>query len=144
MIEAQLDEKLKLQNFRPIEREGDEILVDLFSRMVGALNDSGLLIYLSGISKSNPGSTVRITLQQGENEVLASLESETASIEDASKLASGLNGLLVAGGLVRAGKDEATLMKNTVATTNGKKVKDWHSRQSPMTATLKPTDWLTD
>ncbi|HEU4710708.1 MAG TPA: hypothetical protein VFS76_04045 [Pyrinomonadaceae bacterium] len=121
-IEAQLDENLKLQNFRFLNQEGDPILTDLFARMVTALNDSGLLVYLSGIRKANPGSTVKITLQQGENEVLATLESEATSPEDASQLAKGLNGLLVAGGLVRAGKDEAKLMKNTVATANGRKV----------------------
>lgn len=121
-IEATLDENLKLQNFHFLHQEGDPILTDLFTRMVAALNDSGLLVYLSGIRKANPGSTVKITLQQGENEVLATLESEATSPEDASQLAKGLNGLLVAGGLVRAGKDEAKLMKNTVATANGRKV----------------------
>ena len=37
-------------------------------------------------------------------------------------MAAGLNGMLAAGGFLRAGKDEAKLMKNTTAKAEGKKV----------------------
>jgi hypothetical protein len=90
--------------------------------MVTALNDSGLLIFLRPISQDNPGATVRITVKQGEKEVLASVESETSSTASAEQLAKTFNGLLVAGAWSRAGKDEAELMKNSVATPDGKKV----------------------
>ncbi len=122
VIEAQLDEKGKL--VKPIfkKQEGDANLVDLFSRMVSALNDSGFLTYLSPISQDNPGSTVRITVKQGESEVLASVESETTSPERAKALASVLNNLLYFGAGSRAGKDEEVIMKNTNATPDGKKV----------------------
>jgi hypothetical protein len=122
VIEAELDEKGKLQNPRFIKKDGDENLVDLFGRMVAALNDSGFLTYLSPISKDNPGSTVRITVKQGESEVLASVESETTSPERAKSLASVLNNLLFFGAGSRAGKDEEVIMKNTNATQDGKKV----------------------
>ena len=62
--------------------------------MVGALNDSGFLIYLQPISKDNPGATVMITIKQGENEVLASVESEASSPQRAESLAKAFNNLL--------------------------------------------------
>jgi hypothetical protein len=122
MIEAELDANGKLKNPRFTKKEGDENLVDLFGRMIAALNDSGFLIYLSPISKDNPGSTVRITVKQGESEVLASVESETTSLERARSLASVLNNLLYFGAGSRVGKDEEVIMKNTSATPDGKKV----------------------
>src|ERR1051325_510343 len=76
VIEAELNDQAKLVNARFKKKEGDAILQDLFSRMVTALNDSGLLIFLRPISDDNPGVTVKITIKQGEKEVLASVESE--------------------------------------------------------------------
>jgi hypothetical protein len=122
VITAQLDENAKLQNPTIVEKEGDENVVNLFRDLIAALNDSGFLTYLSPISKDNPGSTVRITVQQGENEVVASVESETTSPERAKSLASVLNNLLYFGAGSRAGKDEEVIMKNTNATPDGKKV----------------------
>ena len=122
IIEAELDEKGKLKNPRFTKKEGDENLVDLFGRMVAALNDSGFLTYLQPISKDNPTATVKITVKQGEQEVLASVESEASSPERAKSLATALNNLLYFGAGSRAGKDEEVLMKNTNATPDGKKV----------------------
>src|SRR5688572_33106292 len=122
VIEAQLDDKGKL--VKPVfkKKDGDENLVELFGRMVSALNDSGFLTYLSPISKDNPNSTVTIMIKQGEKEVLASVESETTSPERAKALAGVLNNLLYFGAGSRAGKDEEVIMKNTNATPDGKKV----------------------
>ncbi|HEX6045213.1 MAG TPA: hypothetical protein VFZ22_12045 [Pyrinomonadaceae bacterium] len=122
VIEATWDEKGRLQNPHPVEQTGDENLNSLFKRMIAALNDSGLLIYLSPISKENVGSMVRITVNQGEAEVLASFEMETKSPDKASIGAKGLNGALVSGAILRAGKDEAVIIKNTTASADGKRV----------------------
>jgi hypothetical protein len=122
VIEAEMDEKGKLKNPRFTKKAGDEHLVDLFGRMVAALNDSGFLTYLQPISKDNPGATVKITVKQGESEVLASVESETSSPDRARSLAKVLNTMLVFGAGSRAGKDEEVLMRNTNATPDGKKV----------------------
>jgi hypothetical protein len=122
VIEAKLDENGKLKNPQFKQKTGDANLVELFGKMVAALNDSGLLIYLQAISQDNPGATVKFTIRQGEQEVLASIESEASSANSAAKLAGGLNGSLVLGALARSGKDEAELMKNTKATPDGKKV----------------------
>ena len=122
VIEAELDEKGKLTNPRFTKKAGDENLVDLFGKMVAALNDSGFLIYLKPISTDNPGATVKITVKQGEQEVLASVESETSSPQKAESLAKALNSLLYFGAGSRAGKDEEVLMKNTNASPDGKRV----------------------
>jgi hypothetical protein len=122
VIEAELDEKGKLKNPRFTKKSGDENLVDLFGRLVAALNDSGFLIYLQPITKDNPGATVKITVKQGEQEVLASVESETTSAERAASLAKVLNTALYYGAGSRAGHDEEVLMKNTNASPDGKRV----------------------
>ena len=122
VIEAELDANGKLQNPRFTKKVGDPNLVDLFGRMIAALNDSGFLIYLQPISKDNPGAKVVITVKQGENEVLASVESETSSTTKAQTLAKALNYMLILGAGSRAGKDEEVIMKNTSATPDGKKV----------------------
>ena len=122
VIEAELDESGKLKNPRFTKKTGDENLTDLFGKMVAAVNDSGFLIYLRPISKDNPGATVKITVKQGEKEVLASVESETSSPQRAEVLAKALNNLLYFGAGSRAGKDEEVLMKNTNAAPDGKRV----------------------
>jgi hypothetical protein len=122
VLEAELDEKGKLQKVKFIQKAGDENLVDLFSKLVAALNDSGFLTYLQPISKDNPNAKVKISVKQGEQEVLASVESEAASPQRAESLAKALNNLLYFGAGSRAGKDEEVIMKNTSATPDGKKV----------------------
>lgn len=122
VIEAELDENGKLKNPRFTKKSGDENLVDLFGRMVAALNDSGFLIYLQPISKDNPNAKVVITVKQGEREVLASVASETSSTGRAQSLAKDLNNALYLGAITRSGKDEEVIMKNTSAAPDGKRV----------------------
>jgi hypothetical protein len=122
VIEAELDENGKLKNPHVMQKAGDKNLTDLFKRMVEALNDSGFLIYLKRISEDNPSAKVMITVKQGENQVLASIESETSSTTTAAEVANGFNGMLVWGVVARAGKTEEELLRNTSATRDGKKV----------------------
>jgi len=122
VIEAELDQNGKLLNPRYTKKVGDPNLIDVFARMVAALNDSGFLIYLKPISKDNPGAKVKFTIKQGETEVLARVESEASSDASARVLAGGLNAALALGASTRAGKDEEVLMKNTSVTPDGKKV----------------------
>ncbi len=122
VIEAELDENGKLKNAKFTKKAGDENLVDLFGRMVAALNDSGFLVYLKPVDRDNPGSRVVFTIKQGESEVLATVESEASSIESARTLAKGFNLALSIGAQARAGKDEEALLKNTSAEPVGKKI----------------------
>jgi hypothetical protein len=89
-IQGQMDEEGKLQNPKFTKTAGDENLVELFGRMVAALNDSGFLTYLKPITKDNPGATVTITIKQGETEVLATVESEAISLKQFLQIVLGL------------------------------------------------------
>ena len=122
VIEAELDENGKLKDPKFTKKEGDPNLVDLFGRMVAALNDSGFLVYLKPIDKDNPGTKVVFTIKQGETEVLASVESEVSSTDSARVLAQGFNAALALGAQSRSGKDEEPLLRNTTASPNGKKI----------------------
>lgn len=122
VIEAELDQDGKLKNPKFTKKAGDPNLVDLFGRMVAALNDSGFLVYLKDLNKDNPGSKIVITVKQGESEVLASVESEASSAESARLLAPVFNKMLSFGADSRKGKDEETLLRNTSAEPNGKKI----------------------
>lgn len=122
VIEAELDQDGKLKNPKFTKKAGDPNLVDLFGRMVAALNDSGFLVYLKPVDKDNPGSRVVFTIKQGETEVLATVESEASSIDSARVLAKGFNAALAIGAQSRAGKDEEALLRNTSAEPNGKKI----------------------
>jgi hypothetical protein len=122
VIEAELDQNGKLVNARRTKATGDPNLVDLFKEMIAALNDSGFLVYLKPISKDNPNAKVKFTIKQGEAEVLASVESEASSADSARVLSKTLNAILVFGAGSRQGKDEETLMRNTTASTEGKRV----------------------
>jgi hypothetical protein len=122
VIEAELDANGKLKDPKFTKKEGDQNLVDLFGRMIAALNDSGFLIYLKPIDKDNPGTKVVFTIKQGETEVLASVESEASSDDSARVLAKGFNAALMIGAESRAGKDEEILLRNTSASPNGKKI----------------------
>ncbi len=122
VIEAELDKDGKLKNAKFTKKAGDENLVDLFGRMVAALNDSGFLIYLKPVDTDNPGSRVVFTIKQGESEVLATVESEASSVDSARLLAKGFNAALTFGAQSRAGKDEEALLRNTSAEPVGKKI----------------------
>lgn len=122
VIEAELDQDGKLKNAKFTKKAGDENLVDLFGRMVEALNDSGFLVYLKPLDKDNPGSKVVFTIKQGESEVLATVESEASSEENARVLAKGFQMALALGAQSRAGKDEEALLRNTSAEPVGKKI----------------------
>ena len=122
VIEATLDENGKLKGARVADKAGDPNLVDMFRKMVEALNDSGFLIFLKPINQDNPGASVKITIKQGEQQILASVETESSSPGSAESLSKTLNTLLVFGARSRDGKDEAELMKNTSAAPDGKRV----------------------
>jgi hypothetical protein len=122
VIEGELDKNGKLANAKFTKKAGDPNLVDLFGRMVTALNDSGFLIYLKPLNKDNPGAKMVFTVKQGESEVLASVELEASSADSARTLAKTFNAALFFGAKSRSGKDEEIIMKNTTSTPDGKKV----------------------
>jgi hypothetical protein len=120
-VEAELDGTGRLRNPTFKQKSGDPKLVDLAARMIAALNDSGMLVYLKRLNEGKPSKVVFI-IRQDENELVAKLESELGSEESARQKAGGFNLLLALGQEAREGKDEEILMKNTIASSNGKKL----------------------
>jgi len=123
VIESELDENGKLKNPRFTKKAGDPHLAELSGGMIGALNDSGFLVYLKRINEDNPGTKIIFTVKQDQTEVVATVESDTSSIDSARKLANGFNILLAAGAITRKGKDEEVLLKNTKVSSDEKRIK---------------------
>lgn len=122
VIETTLDKDGKLVNPRVSRKAGDDNLVDLGTRLVAAMNDSGILFYLKKINEDKPGTRVVFTIKQDTNEVIATVESEVTSNDSARQLAAGFKVLLAAGAKARAGKDEEILIQHTTVTADQKNI----------------------
>jgi hypothetical protein len=122
VIETTLDKDGKLVNPKVSRKAGDENLVDLGTRLVAAMNDSGILFYLKKINEDKPGTKVVFTIKQDTNEVIATVESEVTSPDSARTLAAGFKVLLAAGAKARAGKDEEILIQHTTVTADQKNI----------------------
>jgi hypothetical protein len=120
-IEAELDPNGRLSNPTITRKSGDPTLVDLSTRAIGVLNESGLLAYLKVL---NEGRAVKVAfvISQDQEHLLATFESEVGTEEDAQQKARFFNSALVLGQVTRRGKDEEVLMKSTSASSQGKKV----------------------
>src|SRR5437764_582138 len=121
-IDTELNKDGKLINPKVTKKTGDPNLADLGSRLVAALNDSGILFYLKKINEDKPGTKVTFTIKQDGNEVVATVESEASSADSANKLSRGFGLMLLAGAASRKGHDEEIIMKNTKVSANSKKI----------------------
>lgn len=120
-LDAELDANGKLNNPTITQKSGDPKLSDLATRAVGALNESGLLIYLKSLNNGKP-TKVTFTISQDSDSLVAKLESELGSEENAKQQAGAFSILIALGQKARAGKDEEALLKNTKAVSDGKKL----------------------
>jgi hypothetical protein len=120
-VVADLDTTGKLQNPSFTQKSGDPGLIDLAGKMISALNDSNILVYLRRLNEGKP-TRIIFVISQDKSELLAKVESEVSSEESARQKARGFNALLVLGQKAREGKDEEILMRNTAASAEGKKV----------------------
>jgi hypothetical protein len=123
VIESTLDEHGKLKDPKFTKKAGDPNLIELSSRMIAVLNDSGFLIYLKRINQDNPGTKVVFTVKLDQSEVVATVESEASSPGSARGLANVFNILLGAAAKSREGKDEEVLLRNTTVSPDGKRIK---------------------
>jgi hypothetical protein len=121
-IETTLDKDGKLVKPTVARKSGDETLVDLGKELVAAMNDSGVLVYLKKINEDKPGTKVTFTIKQDGNEVVATVESEASSADNANKLSRGFGVMLLAGAASRKGHDEEILLKNTRVSTDSNKI----------------------
>jgi hypothetical protein len=121
-IDTTLDKDGKLVNPTVARKSGDENLVELGKRLVGAMNDSGILFYLKKINEDKPGTKVIFTIKQDGNDVIATVESEVSSADSANKLARGFGVMLLAGAASRKGHDEEMLLNSTKVSADDNKV----------------------
>jgi len=120
-VVAELDKDAKLKDPVFTQKSGDPSLIDLAGKMIAALNDSRILVLLKALNDGKP-TRVAFVIRQDQNELIARIESEVSSEESARQKASVFNLMLAAGEKARKGKDEAILMRNTEASSDGKKV----------------------
>lgn len=121
-IDTSLDKDGKLVNPVVSRKAGDDNLIDLGKRLVAAMNDSGVLIYLKKINEDKPGTKVVFTIKQDGKEATATVASEVASADHARALSKDFAILLAAGAVQRKGKDEEVLLKSTKVSADGNKV----------------------
>jgi hypothetical protein len=113
-IEADRNTDGTLKNVVVTRKSGDPKLIDAAKDFVAALSASGALDFLEG--------TEHLTLNLKLDDAAVSVSASTivSSPEDARQMALGYNALLVGGALLKSGRDEATIMKNTSVSSKGK------------------------
>jgi hypothetical protein len=124
VIEAERDAAGKLHNAEVVQKTGDPRLTEVAKDLVGAISDSGILMFLNDPKrpKSEDVKRLRLTVKMDQNEVVAMVESEAESPERAQEIATGYNGLLTIGQLAKKGQDEEVIYKNTKVSANGKQI----------------------
>lgn len=91
-LEGYLTKEGKLDGKRSkfTKAEGDEKMINIARTGIEAVNDSGLLAYLSGLGVEK----IKIVLSQDDKNVSTVIKSELATEAKAKTIASGFNGLL--------------------------------------------------
>lgn len=120
-IEAELDVKGQLISPTVTRKSGDPTLVDLSTRAIGVLNETGLVAYLKYLSDGRP-LKVTFVVNQDQDHLNATVESEVNTEDGARQKVKTLNIALVLGQATRDGKVEAILMRSTSVSSQGKKV----------------------
>lgn len=138
VIESTLDDNGKLVDPKFTKKAGDPNLVELSGRMIAAMNDSGILVYLKKLNLDHPGTKLIFTVKLDQAGVIASVESEVSSAESANNLTSNFRRALALGAFIRRGKDEEVLLRNTTVSQEGKRVKfNFTMPRKPMVELIK-------
>ena len=120
-IDADLDAQGQLSKPTVTRKSGDPTLVDLSTRAIGVLNETGLVVYLKYLSEGKP-LKVTFVISQDQDHLNATVESEVNSEDVARQKVTTMNLALVLGQAARDGKDEAILMRSTSVSSEGKRV----------------------
>jgi hypothetical protein len=120
-IQAELDSNGKLKNPIVKQKSGDPNLTALATRAIGAINESGLLVYLKDVNDGKP-TNVTFVVSQDKDSLIGRVETELGSEDVARQQAKAFSLLLALGQRARAGKNEEILLKATKATTEGRKL----------------------
>jgi hypothetical protein len=115
-IEADRNADGTLRNVVVIRKSGDPKLIQATKDFIAALSASGALDFLEGTDH------LILTLKLDAAAVSVSASTEAASDAEARQKALGYNALLFTGALLKSGRDEGTIMKNTKVTASGKQI----------------------
>jgi hypothetical protein len=128
-IEANLTSQCRLQDAKVLQKSGDARLLDVAKDMVSAIGDSGMLSFLRDPKKVQDPNELRcdeipltLTVRLDQNEIAAIVESQADSPSRAAEMAKGYSGLLAIGQLLKRGRDEELLYKNTKVTAEGSQI----------------------
>lgn len=124
VISADFDENGQLVGNPRVEtKSGDAVLIDLAKGMVSAIIDSNMLIFLKDPkTKRLEMRQLQITIKIDDQAVTAKVQSDSVSPERAKELSGDYDRALSLGRIIRQGKVEADLMKNTKVTSEGKQI----------------------
>jgi hypothetical protein len=113
----------KLDKVEVIQKMGDPRLTQVAKDFIAALSDSGVLNFLKDPKNPTlPPDRLTLTVKLDETDIAVNVYSELNSEERAREMASGYNTLLSVGALVRKGKDEEVIYKNTKVSATGKQI----------------------
>ena len=115
-VEADRDPDGTLKNAKVTDKKGDKTLEKVALDFIAALSDSGVLDFLEGTKH------IRLTAKLDDKNVEIVASSEVESVERARQMEKGLSMLIVAGRLVKHGKDEEIYYNHTQMSSNEKEV----------------------
>jgi hypothetical protein len=105
------------------QKSGDPILIELAKGMVSAMVDSNMLHFLKDTkTKRLESRQLQITIKLDDQAVTGKVATDATSPERAQQLSEAYSSMLFLGAMVRQGKDEEILMKNTKVSSEGKQI----------------------
>jgi hypothetical protein len=128
-IAAKLTTDCRLGDARIIQKSGDARLLDVARDMVSAIGDSRMLSFLRDPNKVKDSKELRcdempvqLSVKLDQIEISARVESQADSPQRAAQMAKGYGDLLAVAQLVKSGRDEEVLYKNTKVSAEGKQI----------------------
>ena len=115
-VEADRDPDGTLKNAKVTDKRGDKTLEKVALDFISALSSSGVLDFLEGTKH------IRLTAKLDDQNVEIVASSEVESVERARQMEKGLSMLIVAGRLIKRGKDEEIYYNHTQMSSNEKEV----------------------
>lgn len=121
VITGQLNKDGKLENpKRDPNSKGDEVMQEMITDFVAALNDSGMLKYVEALSKGTSKRDVTFRIAKDEKSVTIQLSSVVGTAKEANEKASGLNLLFMGFKVAKKGTEEGELLEKVTTTSDEK------------------------
>ena len=128
-IAANLTRDCKLAEPKVVQKSGDARLLNVAKDLVSAIGDSGMLSFLRDPKKVQDPTELacdeiplQLSIRLDQSEIAALVESQADTPARAAEMAKGYSGLLTIGQLLKRGRDEETLYKNTKITAEDNRI----------------------